>query len=494
MAKTDELVPEDYLVYLQKHIPGFAAESHAHQWALARMAWHGSHKVRRHSHFEGAMSFSYQELAASFGRSGFKAVNDRVKFFRLSSNYSMLDGYTKGYWLSDLVATVHANYMRRYWKTLTELLWVRGNKLVPAKSLPDAVASTDTNGKAVSTAMWKGAKSLNLVPVDIDSLTSLRKWLATVLDLYESGATPAQEDLLLGPYPDREHVARLHEATVKILRHATTNLAGRGQINQRYAIAPSGRLYARGVSLQAAHTLIKQAALHGLWEYDFSNCHFALVSQMSAQAGYRCKAIEHYMANKQATREAISKAAGITIDQVKEALLATMYGARESTREKDAIPEAIGKEAALRLYAVPEFQRLKADITTARALILKNWKQRTANGRLANACGKAIPAKAPATQRLAHLVQGAEAKALMVAVNMHPDHIVLLQHDGFTSTTRLDPRAIEQAVFQELGYRLELEEERLQIDPGAQFLKSRSKSEIARKANAGAGFSPSHAS
>lgn len=493
MAKTDELVPEDFLMHLQKHIAGFAKEKPAHQWALARMAWHGSHRRRRHSHFEGAMSFSYQELATAFGRGGFNAINDRIQFFRLSSNYSMVEGFTKGYWLSDQVRAVHDKYMRRYWKTLTELLWVRGNKLVPAKSLPDAVASTDTNGKAVSTAMWKGAKSLNLVPVDIDSLTRLRKWLETALDQYDSGEAPPQADWVTGPFPDRQVVARLHEATVKILRHATTNLAGRGQINQRYAIAPSGRLYARGVSLQAAHTLIKQTALHGLWEYDFSNCHFALVSQMSAQAGYRCEAIEHYMANKKATREAISTAAGITIDQVKEALLASMYGARESTREEDAIPEAIGREAALRLYAVPEFQRLKADITTARALILKKWP-RTANGRLANACGKAIAAREPATRRLAHLVQGAEAKALMVAVNMHPHHIVLLQHDGFTSTIRLDPRAIERAVFEELGYRLELEEERLQIDPRAQFLKSRSKSEIARRASTGAGSKDSHAS
>lgn len=490
MAKTDELVPEDFLMYLQKHIPGFRLEAPAHQWALARMVWHGTHRRRRHSHFEGAMSFNYQELAKAFGRNSFKALNERLGFFRTSDNYSMGDKYTYGYWLSDRVQKVHAAYMDRYWKTLTRLLWVRGEKIVPAKTLPDAIASTDTNGNAVSTSMWKGAKSLNLVPVDIYSLTLLRKWLASVLKNYDAGAKPY--DLLM-PYPQRADVERLHVMTVKILRMASTNLAGIGHINQRYAIAPSGRLYARGISLQSAHTLVKQAALHGLWEYDISNCHFALVSQMSAQAGFRCEAIEHYMSNKKATREAIAKAAGIDISQVKEALLATMYGARESTREGDAIPEAIGEEAALRLYEVPEYQRLKADITTARALILKKWK-RTASGRLTNACGKSCSGKDPATKRLAHLVQGAEAKALMVAVNMHPHQIVLLQHDGFTSATRLDPRPIERAIEAALGYHLEIEEQQLQIDPAAQFLKNRSGSEIARKARPGAGFKESHAS
>lgn len=491
MAKTDEQIPEDFLMYLQKRIDGFRSEEPAHQWTLACMVWHGTQKRRRHSHFEGAMSFSYQELAESFGRTGFKAINARLAFFRLSPNYSMVEGFTKGYWLSDHIQKVYTDYKRRWWRKTTELLWVRGSKIVPAQTIPPAIASTDTNGNAVSTAMWKGAKSLNLVPVDIDALKRLRKWLEMVLDQYADGA-PMQPDLLM-PYPRREDVVRLHDSTVKILRHSTTNLAGVGHINQRYAIAPSGRLYARGVSLQAAHTLIKQAALHGLWEYDFSNCHFALVSQMSAQAGYRCEAIEHYMTSKKATREAIANAVGIIIEQVKEALLATMYGAKESTREEDAIPEAIGKEAALRLYGVPEYGLLKADITTARALILKKWP-RTANGRLSNDCGKAIAPKDPTTRKLAHLVQGAEAKALMVAVNMHPRHIVLLQHDGFTATTRLDPRAIEKAVFEELGYRLELEETQLRMDPRAQFLKSRSKSEITRRARTGAGLEDSRAS
>lgn len=491
MARTDELIPKDFLVHLQTHISGLKEEKPAHQWELARMLWHGNNRRRIHTHHKGAVSFGYQELDKAFGRSGFKAINNRLGFFQKSTNYSKDEGFTFGYWMSDLVREVYDRYMRHSWETETALLRVRGDKVVQAKTLPNAISSTDTNGTAVSTTMWKGAEGLNLVPVDIQSLTRLRVWLASLLDQYDSGAP--QPDLLSDPLPDREHSARMHEATVKILRHADTSLAGVGRINQGYALAPSGRLYARGVNLQNVHTEVRQAALHGRWEYDFKNCHFALVRQMAARVGYRCKAIEEYLAKRDETRYLIAAAAGITVEQAKKVLVMTMYGASESNRGEDAIPKEIGKDAAQRLYAVPEYRRLRADIGAARALILEKWP-RTANGGLTNASGKAISGKEPATRRLAHLTQGAEAMALLVAVNMHPDQIILLQHDGFTATAQLDLQAIEKAVFEQVGFRLELEEEQLQIDSRVPFLENRSGIEIARKPSTGAGFKESHAS
>lgn len=63
---------------------------------------------------------------------------------------------------------------------------------------------------------------------------------------------------------------------------------------------------------------------------------------------------------------------------------------------------------------------------------------------------------------MAHLIQGIEAKALQAAVNLYPNDIVLLQHDGFAATARLDVSAITDAVFSATGYCLELEEERIQ--------------------------------
>jgi anti-sigma factor ChrR (cupin superfamily) len=134
------------------------------------------------------------------------------------------------------------------------------------------------------------------------------------------------------------------------------------------------------------------------------------------------------------------------------------------------------------------FAGIHADIKQARSTILKSWK-RTANGSLSNMFGKAIAGDAKPEEQLAHLIQGVEALALQTAIKMHPNDIVLLQHDGFASTRRLSDKAIMEAVFQATGYRLELEEKTIRIDPDAQFLRNRNKLEIRPQPNSHAGLS-----
>ena len=503
MAKIDELLSEVFLMFLRKKVPGFAAEPEPHQWTLAQMVWNsGTNKHMEHTHFDGAMSLAYQALDKAFGRGGFAAINKRLELFEVSPSYyfASKNGYTKGYWLSEAGRKAHDAYMRRHWRSATSLLHLHGTKLREARTLPEAIASTDTNGKtlsAESSALWRRGKSLNLIPINLDTLKRLRKWLEWLLD--EINAGRAHADLFM-PI-NAEQVSRYHAHTVKILRHSTTSLAGIGHLNQRYVLAPTGRLFGRGVNLQNAPTLIKDAALDGLWEYDFSNCHFSILAQMAAGFGLRCQAIEHYIDNKNPIRAAIAAAAGISIEQAQECLLAPLYGAKAGLDpEYNEIPNFIGKEAADKLNKAHEFIGIKADIQKARTTILAKWP-RTSNGRLVNACGRAISVKEPAPKRLAHLVQGAEAKALLAAINLYPHLIVLLQHDGFAATERLDVRAIEQAVEAELGYRLKLEEEQIRLDPQAQFLRTnrprlrgRSKTATARKANNGAGFGNLHVS
>ena len=86
-AKRGEVVPEDWVAHLQATIPGFKHEAVAHQIALARLVWLGSAKRRQHQHFEGAMSFHYQELDEVFGRGQFKKMNERLGFFTDSGQW-----------------------------------------------------------------------------------------------------------------------------------------------------------------------------------------------------------------------------------------------------------------------------------------------------------------------------------------------------------------------------------------------------------------------
>lgn len=469
-------------MHLQKTIPGFKREADSCQHALARMVWMGRTKRRRHPHFEGAMSFGYEELEDWFGRGQFTAINDRLGFFRVSDNWLFKleggvrtdDNFTKGYWFTDLVQASRDKYFDRRWRKETRLLFIEGQILKAQKTLPGAFASTDTKGKAtrISRAA-KGSRELRHVPVDLETLGRLRKWLTGIKREWLAGRAPHD---LVTQYPSLVVIERLYELTSQVIRMAKTDVAGHGYIAQQYTESPSGRWYANGVNLQNSSSLIKEAALAGLWEYDFSNCHFDIIKQMAAEYGYECKAIADYLADKKPTRQAIADQAGISVDQAKVCLLAVMYGARASTWHENAIPEEIGKEAATRLYKVALFNGIVKDVARARAVILKKWP-RTANGSLTNAYGKAISGTDKRARQLAHLIQGAEAKALMVAIDMHPNDLVLLQHDGFVATRKLYVPAITKAVLQATGYLLALEESQIQVNPDAQFLKNRIKTD-----------------
>jgi hypothetical protein len=330
------------------------------------------------------------------------------------------------------------------------------------RSIPNAVASQDKRGQ--TTKAWVKAKALNHVKVDMDNLKKLRDWLKKLLYESSKGRAP---DLFIEA--NEETITRLLDLTCQMIRLGKTKSVGTGYICQRYEEAQSGRLYAKRLNLQTVPSLIKESALSGLWEYDFSNCHFSIFSQMASKAGYECKSIKNYLNNKEQVRDLVATHAGISKNDAKACLLALMYGAHITLWEENAIPSLIGVQASEKLFKVKEFMEIKDDIQKAQGLILKSWT-RTANG-LVNAFGKAIESNARPVEKMAHLTQGVEAKALQIALNLYPESIVLLQHDGFASTSKLDSNAITEAVFKEIGYHLELEGKVIQPHPDAYFLK-----------------------
>ena len=421
-----ETIPEDFLTHLQKGIPGFKRETPSCQYALARMIWVGRTKYRQHLHFDEAMIFSSAELAQQFGRGKFKDVNDRLNLFIVSDNWHFKlpnsvrtgDNFTKGYQFTELAAASREKYFNCRWRKVTKLLFLDGENIKVQKTPPPTFASTDTTGKASQMSRaGRESKQLRHTPVDLEALRQLRDWLKWINNEWAAGRAPHD---LVTQYPPEEVVKKLYLVTSQIIKMAKTDVAGHGYIAHHYTESPSGRWYANGVNLQNSPGLIKQAALAGLWEYDFSNCHFDIIGQMAAQYGYQCEAIAHYLANKKFVRQTIADQAGITVRDAKVCLLAVMYGAKASTWHENAIPEEIGVEATERLFEVDLFKEIFADVEKAREIIVKSWP-RTANGSLTNAYGKAISGTdTTIEQHLAHLLQGAEAKALMVAMRSVP--------------------------------------------------------------------------
>ena len=78
-------------------------------------------------------------------------------------------------------------------------------------------------------------------------------------------------------------------------------------------------------------------------------------------------------------------------------------------------------------------------------------------------------------------MQGVEAEALRIIVQHNPEDIVLLQHDGFVSIKPLDCPALEQAIFDAVGYRFRLEETPIQLHADILALADRTKTEMDRE-------------
>jgi hypothetical protein len=445
MGRRDEVIPADFLEHLRHRLRHFDAEPMPVQMSVGRMLWHGTYRSREHAHYAGCLTFTHQELDEWFGRRKFSAINDRLSLFEVT-HWSVEENFTKGYRMKPQTALVLERYFVQRRVQVTDLLFGDGDKL---KTIPHAIASKDFKGRTTS---WPEAVGLRLVPVNIEKMKVLRSYLAKELKQGE-----LQAGLFTGAL-NRPRLERLLDETNHMIRLAQAKPSGRGYIAHRYQQSKSGRLYGKGWSLQNVGVIVKQAALYGMWEYDFANCHYSIMAQMASRFDCRCDAIEHYLSNKTSVRKAIADQAGIPIDQAKVCLLAAMYGARQSLWPATAIPKEIGTEAAERLYGVDLFAAIHADIRRARQAILNGW-DRDRQGRLANIFGRTIGGKETAEQILAHLIQGVEAAALRAILVRYPCEIVLVQHDGFAAGQRLCCRTIEETAKEATGYTFKVEEE-----------------------------------
>lgn len=477
----DEAIPADFLDHLRRHVRPLAREQMKVQMSLARMLWFGTYRIREHMRYEGFLSYSHQEMDSWFGRRKFKAINERLGLFDIT-HWSWEGKFTKGYRMTAETALTLERYFKRRREEMTALLFGDGAEL---KTIPSAIASKDARGR--TTTAWPEAAGLRLVPVNIEQMKVLRAWLMRELK---------DGDERMGLFTGALHRARLErllDDVRRLIRLAHTKPAGFGYVAHRYVQSSSGRLYAKGWNLQNAGAIVKQAALAGLWEYDFANCHYSILIQMAEREGCHCEAIRHYLANKKQVRQAIAYEAGIGEEQAKTCLLAIMYGARQTLWPTNAIPSEIGTEAAERLFGVELFTGIHADIKKARATIVKGWP-RDRQGRVTNMFGRSIGGKQAPEEILAHLIQGVEATALRGILTTFPEEIVLVQHDGFAARSRMETGAIEEAAELATGYTFEVEEKRITLELDTYFQGRRIQNDSGRKPKQGAPSSISLAS
>jgi hypothetical protein len=444
-------LPEAFLKYLRARLPGFRRHTLKTQIALLQMILQAPTKYREHAGQEGWASFQATELEHKFGRGRFAAINQELGLFNIYEDqpgrqvWSKVLGLTKAYQLTDRVTDLRAKFLEGVTRRHTNLLSEDGK--VQRKPPEQALEAKRKGGQ--TRVGWKVAIR-TAVPVNQDKLKALMVAIEAQMYAQEHGF----QSLLHGPVDHGYLQELLDEArTVYLL---SRNKIAPGCVIHRYQQSESGRLYAKDVNLQNAYRLVRQAALAGFYDYDIENCHFTILEQMAARYGYACSAIAHYRKNKSGIRRELAADLGVEVDQVKTALIALVYGAAFSEDPDKAIPQILGSlELAQRAYANEHFRGLRDDVAGARTAILKSYPR--SKQTIRNAVGLTMDVRRHTDlQQLAHLLQGIESQALDAAHRLYADSIVLLQHDGFTSTRELDHRAIEQAIETATGYRLEV--------------------------------------
>lgn len=230
VASRVETIPEDFLQHLNKSYTGFEAEKDRHKFALARMAWIGMTKGNQHSHFPDAMSFSYKELDAAFGRSKFTEVNSRLNFFNRTTNWSKDDHHTRGYMFSSRARAAIKEYLdRSSGATLTRLVMADGKAL---EKIPAGVASKDKSG--VTTKAWTNAKALNLVRVNLEALERLKRELAEACEVHRA----AEKSLGRSVIPEVAGIERTVAMINKVEVLSRTEAAGLGVMAHHYEEHP----------------------------------------------------------------------------------------------------------------------------------------------------------------------------------------------------------------------------------------------------------------
>ena len=441
----DRLTHQSEIETFQRRWPGFRQQSIEHQLALIRAMRHAITRARRHKADPDAFHYHYKEIENDFGRGEFEALNELLRMFEISPNWSLANGETRRYWLTPNAERILLDSLGSKRRgRLGKLLDSSGRTVT---TLPEAVAAKDVNG--ITAKVWRGESVPRLVPVSM-----------LVLNRVVAKMASDRGDLFMPAEPQALHDRWLAAADLR--KMATTSVAGRGLVAHRYQETGTGRLSAIGpTNLQSAPRTVRKAALEGFWDYDFDNCHYTIIEDMAARYGCICPVIRYYLDNKQAVRDTIANDIGAEIKQVKRGLIAVIYGARASASHYVALYEAMGnsKGRTRRLLRHPLFIALHRDVKVARNAILSGWPVR--RRRLINEAGKGVSVDAKKEQRMAHLAQGAEAIILRTALRQYSDKIVLLVHDGFVTTEPVDTALIEDAVLAETGYVMKLTGERI---------------------------------
>jgi len=121
---------------------------------------------------------------------------------------------------------------------------------------------------------------------------------------------------------------------------------------------------------------------------------------------------------------------------------------RGRSTKHTALPKLLGQDKADRLYKDPNWIDLHGAVRESGTAMLAQAQVYIGGGYRA---GKTINVRGKvkegtAVEILSHLLQGWEAELLHLVLHQYGDNMILLQHDGWTMETYVDPTEIEAMI------------------------------------------------
>lgn len=483
-VKSGELMRDIRAVLLRMR-PTLAEESPETLLRLSYRAWMPAMGAARHDADPGFCYFPARALEADFGRGKFKRLNTKHNIFEELDADTRPGRWTRGYRLTPDLDSAINEYVRRIDERLPVLIMRNGT---PVRRLPGAIASENRDRKA--SKAWAGAKVPNRVPVDFHLLHA---WAEHMTRYVKTGGYMVAGAFVPFTPEDLEAVRYRRRVLSRLVGLANNTVCERKYVPIRYQEEPCGRAFATGVNLQSAPSEIREAALHGCWDLDISNCHYSLLLQLASAVGVEdLPEVRWYLMRKRNVREGLATRVGIIEDAAKACLIALIYGARKSLHKESEVVKLIGRERARVLYTDQQFRALQGDVTRARRAILRALKagplcvttgagerlrvaeiKKLTEERLFNAVGNSVTTRETDGRRkgklrspaklLAHILLGLEAKIMRTIVDAHPSEVLLLMHDGLIARSELPRTELESLVLRQTGLRISLEQEQIEM-------------------------------
>jgi len=429
------MFPKSLIRHIAEEYAPYQELQTEHQRIIAQMLWMMTQTQYRHLRYPSGIALPKNLIRRLWNSENImqRVIKSNYFVVLMGDNFS---GYCSSYFPEPYMCRALIKTLE--YKEPEDFIDIYGSSIKIPKN-PILSRSAESKDKKKSNSKWKGIKCKHPIPINIDSLN----YFVSITDN-----------------------SRHQMAALRILKEAR-NITCFGQIPVLYEQKKTGRINEILSGLQSTPREVVKSAFSGAWDYDISNCHFAILGKWAKKLNHSSPVIDYYLANKKKIRQELALAckpdlnSDEAIKLIKKCLLSLVYGAVLNDDEsRSSIGKTLGEESATKFVSHQFVKNLTLEIRTLQKFIISDLPKHA--GRYGNHMGIYTDEKDP-KKLLSHALQGAEAMALKSILKHFGEDILLCMHDGWISQKRLKKADLERIIKTTTGFSLEVEE--VQIPP-----------------------------